>query len=232
MRTTDAGDVTNSHARGVEHETTDQEVADRGVQAAGVRATGNSSNGVDAVRGCEFRLRKRLVPLVRGLRRVDDAFVILWIRKDAERAYETTVKQGFPGLESEPVHVISIANDCPERCWVLLHIRLHPGFLLHSHGRLPRLEFGRAAVKRRGLLLLLRRALKHRIANPIVECLEGLSGTLNITDFLILTELALAREPGDINLQTDNRFDHCVDELSRRVSHFPGLGLRCLVRAG
>jgi hypothetical protein len=53
-------------------------------------------------------------------------FVITWIRKDAARAYETATKQGFLGLEGEPAHVISIANDCPKRWWVLLHIRLHP----------------------------------------------------------------------------------------------------------
>jgi hypothetical protein len=53
-------------------------------------------------------------------------FVIRWIRTDAARAYETATKQGFLGLEGEPAHVISIANDCPNRRWVLLHIRLHP----------------------------------------------------------------------------------------------------------
>jgi hypothetical protein len=53
-------------------------------------------------------------------------FVIIWIRKDAARAYETAIKKGFLGLEGEPAHVISIANDCPKRWWVLLHIRLHP----------------------------------------------------------------------------------------------------------
>ena len=53
-------------------------------------------------------------------------FVIIWIRKDAARAYETATKQGFLGLEGEPPHVISIAKDCPKRWWVLLHIRLHP----------------------------------------------------------------------------------------------------------
>jgi hypothetical protein len=53
-------------------------------------------------------------------------FVITWIRKDAARAYETATRQGFLGLEGEPPHVISIANDCPKRWWVLLHIRLHP----------------------------------------------------------------------------------------------------------
>jgi len=53
-------------------------------------------------------------------------FVIIWIRKDAARAYEIATKQGFLGLEGEPPHVISIANDCPKRWWVLLHIRLHP----------------------------------------------------------------------------------------------------------
>jgi hypothetical protein len=53
-------------------------------------------------------------------------FVIIWIRKDAARAYEIATMQGFLGMEGEPPHVISIANDCPKRWWVLLHIRLHP----------------------------------------------------------------------------------------------------------
>jgi FtsH-binding integral membrane protein len=53
-------------------------------------------------------------------------FVIIWIRKDAARSYEIATMQGFLGLEGEPPHVISIANDCPKRWWVSLHIRLHP----------------------------------------------------------------------------------------------------------
>jgi hypothetical protein len=53
-------------------------------------------------------------------------FVIIWIRKDAARAYEAAISQGLLGLEGEPAHVVSIANDCPKRWWVLLHLRLHP----------------------------------------------------------------------------------------------------------
>ena len=53
-------------------------------------------------------------------------FVIIWIRKDAAHAYEIAIEQGRLGLEGEPAHVISIANDCPKRWWVLLHLRLHP----------------------------------------------------------------------------------------------------------
>lgn len=53
-------------------------------------------------------------------------FVIAWMRADAARAYETAVRLRFVALEGEPAHVVSIANDCPKRWWVLLHIRLHP----------------------------------------------------------------------------------------------------------
>jgi hypothetical protein len=53
-------------------------------------------------------------------------FVILCIRKDAARTYETAIGQGFLGLKGEPAQVISIANDCPKHWCVLLHIRPHP----------------------------------------------------------------------------------------------------------
>lgn len=56
-------------------------------------------------------------------------FVIVWMRADAARAYETAVRLHFVALEGEPAKVVSIANDCPKRWWVLLHIRLHPALI-------------------------------------------------------------------------------------------------------
>ena len=87
---------------------------------------------------------------------------------------------------------------------VLLSVKGELRFLSRSHGSPPGLEFRRDIVKGRGLSLLLRRALKHRIANPIVACLERFPSPLDITDFFILAELAFADKPSDIDLQTHN----------------------------
>lgn len=53
-------------------------------------------------------------------------FVLVWMRADAARAYETAIRRHFVALEGQPAQVVSIADDCPKRWWVLLHIRLHP----------------------------------------------------------------------------------------------------------
>jgi len=53
-------------------------------------------------------------------------FVIVRMRADAARAYETAIRRHFVALGGKPAQVVSIANDCPRRWWVLLHIRLHP----------------------------------------------------------------------------------------------------------
>ncbi|CAE6909103.1 hypothetical protein R69927_05884 [Paraburkholderia domus] len=53
-------------------------------------------------------------------------FVIVWIRAGAARAYETAIRLHFVALEGQLPQVVSIADNCPKRWWVLLHIRLHP----------------------------------------------------------------------------------------------------------
>ncbi|WP_322014165.1 hypothetical protein [Paraburkholderia sp. J12] len=49
-----------------------------------------------------------------------------WLRFDAKKAYETAASRQFLGFDGIPPRVISIANDCPGRWLVLLHIQMHP----------------------------------------------------------------------------------------------------------
>lgn len=49
-----------------------------------------------------------------------------WLCVDAKKAYETAVSQWFLGFDGIPPRVISIADDCPSRWLVLLHIQMHP----------------------------------------------------------------------------------------------------------
>lgn len=49
-----------------------------------------------------------------------------WIRADAAKAYNAALRQHYLGLEGTPPRIVSIANDCPSRWLVLLHIQLHP----------------------------------------------------------------------------------------------------------
>lgn len=53
-------------------------------------------------------------------------FAMEWISGDAEKAYKRAASQRFLGFEGVPPRVISIANDCPSRWLVLLHIQMHP----------------------------------------------------------------------------------------------------------
>ena len=49
-----------------------------------------------------------------------------WLCVDAKKAYETARSQRFLGVDGIPPRVISIADDCPSRWLVLLHIQMHP----------------------------------------------------------------------------------------------------------
>lgn len=53
-------------------------------------------------------------------------FAMEWIEGDAEKASKRAASQRFLGFEGVPPRVISIANDCPSRWLVLLHIQMHP----------------------------------------------------------------------------------------------------------
>lgn len=49
-----------------------------------------------------------------------------WLCIDAKNAYEKAASRRFLGFEGAPPRVISIADDCPARWLVLLHIQRHP----------------------------------------------------------------------------------------------------------
>jgi len=49
-----------------------------------------------------------------------------WIAGEAQKACRRAVSQRFLGFEGVPPRVVSIANDCPGRWLVLLHIQMHP----------------------------------------------------------------------------------------------------------
>jgi hypothetical protein len=54
-----------------------------------------------------------------------------WIRRDAGRAFRFAAEHHYLGFEDNPPRVISIAQDCPKRCLVLLHIELNPDLISH-----------------------------------------------------------------------------------------------------
>ncbi|NIE83041.1 MULTISPECIES: hypothetical protein [unclassified Burkholderia] len=49
-----------------------------------------------------------------------------WLSLDARRAYEAAASRRYLGFDGSPPRVVSIADDCPSRWLVLLHIRMHP----------------------------------------------------------------------------------------------------------
>jgi len=58
-----------------------------------------------------------------------------WLSADAKKAYETAASRRFVGFDGIPPKVISIADDCPGRWLVLLHIQLHPELRWRAHLR-------------------------------------------------------------------------------------------------
>ncbi|WP_147329588.1 hypothetical protein [Paraburkholderia sp. DHOC27] len=52
-----------------------------------------------------------------------------WIRYDADRAFRFAAEGRYLGFEGDPPRVISIAQDCPKRWLVLLHIELNPNLI-------------------------------------------------------------------------------------------------------
>lgn len=55
-----------------------------------------------------------------------------WIRHDAGRAFQFAAEHCYLGFEGSPPRVISIAQDCPKRWLVLLHIELNPDLISHT----------------------------------------------------------------------------------------------------
>ena len=55
-----------------------------------------------------------------------------WISWDAKRAYETAALERFLGFDGFPPRVASIADNCPSRWLVLLHIQMHPELRFHE----------------------------------------------------------------------------------------------------
>lgn len=55
-----------------------------------------------------------------------------WIRYDADRAFQFAAQGRHLGFEGDPPRVISIAQDCPKRWLVLLHIELNPDLISRS----------------------------------------------------------------------------------------------------
>lgn len=55
-----------------------------------------------------------------------------WIRYDAGRAFQFAADHHYLGFEGDPPRVISIAQDCPKRWLVLLHIELNPDLISHA----------------------------------------------------------------------------------------------------
>lgn len=55
-----------------------------------------------------------------------------WIGRDAKRAYETAAHERFLGFDGIPPRVVSIADNCPSRWLVLLHIQMHPEVRFHE----------------------------------------------------------------------------------------------------
>lgn len=62
--------------------------------------------------------------LVFGL--ITTPVVMSWLTRYGEEAYLEAVSRGFLYMEGIPSRVVSIADDCPKRWLVLLHIQLHP----------------------------------------------------------------------------------------------------------
>jgi hypothetical protein len=52
-----------------------------------------------------------------------------WVRHDANRAFRFAAEHQYLGFEGDPPRVISIAQDCPKRWLVLLHIELNPDLI-------------------------------------------------------------------------------------------------------
>jgi len=55
-----------------------------------------------------------------------------WIRYDADRAFQFAAQGRHLGFEGDPPRVISIAQNCPKRWLVLLHIELNPDLISRS----------------------------------------------------------------------------------------------------
>ncbi|WP_321859141.1 hypothetical protein [Paraburkholderia tropica] len=56
-----------------------------------------------------------------------------WLCIDAKKAYEAARSRRFLGFDGIPPRVISIADDCPGRWLVLLHIQMHPELRWREH---------------------------------------------------------------------------------------------------
>lgn len=57
-----------------------------------------------------------------------------WIRHDAARAFQSAARSHHLGFEGNPPRVISIAQDCPKRWLVLLHMETNPDLISHTTG--------------------------------------------------------------------------------------------------
>jgi len=55
-----------------------------------------------------------------------------WISRDAKRDYETAALERFLGFDGIPSRVASIADNCPSRWLVLLHIQMQPELRFHE----------------------------------------------------------------------------------------------------
>jgi hypothetical protein len=50
----------------------------------------------------------------------------IWLRKDIERAYRFAVEHEYLKFDGQPRRIVSIADNCPRRWMVMMHIRMHP----------------------------------------------------------------------------------------------------------
>lgn len=55
--------------------------------------------------------------------------VVLWVRNDAEQAYVTAVNRNCVIFDDSSTGGVSIAERCPKRWLVRLHVQLHPELL-------------------------------------------------------------------------------------------------------
>ena len=57
---------------------------------------------------------------------VTSGLVTLWLQSDARRAFGFAREKGFVKKSGDDKQVVQIAEDCPKRWLVVLHIELNP----------------------------------------------------------------------------------------------------------
>ncbi|MGF6899897.1 hypothetical protein P3T22_001146 [Paraburkholderia sp. GAS348] len=73
-----------------------------------------------------YRRRQSFLGLYGVVRCVTCGLLTLWLQSDARRAFGFAREKGFVKTVGERKQELQIAEDCPKRWLVILHIELNP----------------------------------------------------------------------------------------------------------